>query len=245
MKKTLISMAISIAALLPTLSHAALTAEQQQQLDSIHQLLTENPEIIGDLQLSLQQYVEGQKQLENAKKQSESWLNDTTIHTVLGNTDGSTVIVNFTDYNCPYCKRLDGELTKLVANYKDLKVINIYVPLKQQVIEGLDTNSAAFAIKVWQQAPEKFVEVNRLLVAKPGIHTKDSIEAIAKKTDTTQYLTGDTKINESLVKNYKTFVALGLRGTPAMFIGDELIPGYVPYDKLEQVIKKNMAENAS
>ncbi len=41
MKKTLISMAISIAALLPTLSHAALTAEQQQQLDSIHQLLTE------------------------------------------------------------------------------------------------------------------------------------------------------------------------------------------------------------
>ncbi len=47
------------------------------------------------------------------------------------------------------------------------------------------------------------------------------------------------------MKNYKTFVALGLRGTPAMFIGDELIPGYVPYDKLEQVIKKNMAENAS
>ncbi len=47
-----------------------------------------------------------------------------------------TVIVNFTDYNCPYCKRLDGELTKLVANYKDVKVINIYVPLKQQVIEG-------------------------------------------------------------------------------------------------------------
>lgn len=245
MKKTLISIAVSIAAMLPTLSHAELTSTQQQQLEGIHQLLTDNPEIIADLHANLQQYVENQKQLTKAKQQSETWLNDTTIHSVTGNPDGSTVIINFTDYNCPYCKRLDNVLAKMAGKNSDLKVINIYVPLKQQVIDGLETNSAAFAIKVWQNAPEKFAEVNRLLVAKPGLHDKSSIEAVAKKTGTEEYLTGDTTINESLVKNYKTFVALGLRGTPAMFIGDEVIPGFIPYDKLEEIVKKHQAEQKS
>lgn len=242
MKKTILSIAMTMAALLPTISQAALTTEQQQQLEGIHKLLNENPEIIADLHSNLQQYVESQKLLTQAKQQSESWLNDTTIHSVTGNVNGNTVIINFTDYNCPYCKRLDGALSKLAGKDSDVKVINIYVPLKQQVIDGLETNSAAFAIKVWQNAPEKFPEVNRLLVAKPGLHDKASLEAIAKKTETEAYLSGDTSINESLVKNYKTFVALGLRGTPAMFIGDEVIPGFIPYEQLETVVKKHQAQ---
>lgn len=245
MKKTILSLAISLTALLPTLSFAKLTSEQQQQLEAIHQLLNENPDVIADLHASLEQYVKSQKQLQQVKQQSDSWLNDTTIHSITGNPDGNTVIINFTDYNCPYCKRLDQVLTKMSGNNPELKVINIYVPLKQQVIDGLETNSAAFAIKVWQNAPEKFPEVNRLLVAKPGIHDKASLEAVAKKTGTEVFLVGDTAINESLVKNYKTFAALGLRGTPAMFIGDQVIPGFIPYDQLEAIVKQHQAEPQS
>lgn len=39
-------------------------------------------------------------------------------------------LVNFTDYNCPYCKQLDPLLEKLVAKYPDVAVIIKPLPFK-------------------------------------------------------------------------------------------------------------------
>ncbi|MCV5928048.1 thioredoxin domain-containing protein, partial [Escherichia coli] len=54
-------------------------------------------------------------------------------------------------------------------------------------------------------------------------------------------LVDDKETKALLDKNYQYFTQLGLRGTPALIINDQIIPGYVPFDELEKVIDQELA----
>ncbi|WP_210442071.1 DsbA family protein [Vibrio crassostreae] len=235
MKKHLIS-ALILGSLMSTNAFAELSKEQTQQLEEINQFLKENPSTISGLHTSLEQYVAGQAQAKKAQAESHDWLYNNDAHPITGNPDGKSVIINFTDYNCPYCKRLEKGLAQLVSENSDIKVINVYLSFKQQQVDGLNTNAALYAMKVWQDKPEAFPEVNRLLMAKSGIHTKSSLEAVAKKTGTETELKTTQEQNQVLTTNHQTFSALGLTGTPTMMMNGNVLPGYVPYDRLKDIV---------
>ncbi|CAK2993574.1 DsbA family protein [Vibrio crassostreae] len=235
MKKLLISTLI-LSSLMSTNAFAELSKEQTQQLEEINQFLKENPSTISGLHTSLEQYVAGQAQAKKAQAESHDWLYNNDAHPITGNPDGKSVIINFTDYNCPYCKRLEKGLAQLVSENSDIKVINVYLSFKQQQVDGLNTNASLYAMKVWQDKPEAFPEVNRLLMAKSGIHTKSSLEAVAKKTGTETELKTTQEQNQVLTTNHQTFSALGLTGTPTMMMNGNVLPGYVPYDRLKDIV---------
>lgn len=242
MKKLLISTLIAATFVSTWASAETLTESQEKQLLEINELLRSNPSVIESLHESLEQYVVSQAQFKNVKAQSHDWLYNTPEHSITGNPNGKTVIINFTDYNCPFCKKMEVVLAQLAEENDDLKVVNIYVPLQQQQVAGIDTNSALYALNVWKQQPEAFTQVHDLLVAKNGRHTKQSLEAVAKKTDTAALLETSDEQQMIIARNYQTFTALGLGGTPGMLIGDQVIPGYVPYEKLKEVIEAEFSK---
>ena len=125
---------------------------------------------------------------------------------------------------------------KLASENSDIKIINVYLSFKQQQVDGLDTNAALYAMKVWKDNPEAFPEVNRLLMAKSGSHTKSSLQAVAKKTGTEAQLDTTGEQKNTLMTNHQTFSALGLTGTPTMMMNDQVLPGYVPYDRLKDIV---------
>ena len=47
----------------------------------------------------------------------------------LGNKNGETIIIEFFDYNCGYCKRSFPELMELISENKDIKVILKELPV--------------------------------------------------------------------------------------------------------------------
>ncbi|MFA0629769.1 DsbA family protein [Vibrio sp. 10N.222.49.A3] len=235
MKKHLICTLI-LGSLMSTSAFAELSTEQTQQLEEINQFLKENPSTISGLHTSLEQYVAGQAQAKKAQAESHDWLYNNDAHPITGNPNGKSVIVNFTDYNCPYCKRLEKGLVQLASENSDIKVINVYLSFKQQQVDGLDTNAALYAMKVWKDNPEAFPEVNRLLMAKSGSHTISSLQAVAKKTGTEAQLDTTDEQKNTLMTNHQTFSALGLTGTPTMMMNDQVLPGYVPYDRLKDIM---------
>ncbi|GLQ76036.1 DsbA family protein [Vibrio penaeicida] len=218
----------------------SLTPEQTTQLAKINAILKGHPQIIGDLSKSLEAYVAQLKQVEVALKEQRSWLTQAPEHSKSGAENPALTIINFTDYNCPYCKRLEIGLAKLLIEIDNVKVVNIYVPLQQQIASGTNTNSAFYALKVWEKEPEKFAEVHRLLVAHPTRHDAESLNRIAKETGTEKYLeTGERE--ESIVsRNMQAFGQLGLRGTPALIINDEIVPGFLPYGELKKAVQKEL-----
>jgi protein-disulfide isomerase len=235
MKKHLLA-GVILSALFSTTALAALSSQQEQQLEEINTFLKENPETISGLHTSLQQYLAGKEQAEKAQANSHDWLYNNPAHPIMGNPGSKNIIINFTDYNCPYCKRLEKALGQLVEENNDIKVINVYMSFKQQKLDKIDTNSALYAMNVWQQKPEAYSEVHDLLVAKSGLHTTRSLEAVAKRTGTEDLLKSTPELDSVLTTNHQTFSALGLTGTPTMIINGQLLPGYMPYDRLKDVV---------
>ncbi|OOF10514.1 MULTISPECIES: DsbA family protein [unclassified Salinivibrio] len=218
-----------------------LSDTQQAQLDEIVSLLEDNPKLIANLNQSLQKFVEQQQTFKQNLAKRRDWFESKT-HSWIGAENPTVTVVNFMDYNCPYCKKLEDELQKLVAAHDDVKVINIAVPLKQQTIDELGTNSAVYAMNVWLEQPEAFAQVHELLMKKRGMHDARSLEKIAKKTKTEQWLKTPEETGKAVADNYRAFVELGLRGTPAMIIGDQVAPGYLPYPQLEAMVEAAKAE---
>ena len=219
-------------------SAAALTVEQTKQLADIEQILQRNPQVIENLHSTLRMYEQQVNRFELVLKDNQAYLYNNPDHPSFGAQNPELTLVFFTDYSCPWCKKLDPVLHELVKRYPMIKVVSVLVPLKE-----LDSpvNSASYALNLWQMDQEKFTQADQLLVKKPGAHNPQSLLQVVQKTDTSQALNVQEKTQQQLAKNYQLFSELGLNGTPALLIGQQIIPGYLPLDKLAPVIEEALA----
>jgi len=241
MKSLLLSTSIATSMLFSGFVSAEnISATQQKQLTEITSLLEQNPEIIEGLHQNLNLYVESQGSISKTLKQSYDYLYNNPMHSYFGSEEPKLTVINFTDYNCPYCKRLESGLIEMIKKYPDLRVINISLSFQQQMIPGLDTNTAWYALNVWEKNRANFAEVHRLLMAKPSRHDKKSILKIAELTGTEAALVPNDMKKQLVEKNGKVFSQLGLRGTPSLIIGDDIIPGFIPQEELDKLIKAQL-----
>jgi thiol:disulfide interchange protein DsbC len=113
-----------------------------------------------------------------------------------------------TDIDCPYCRRLHSEIPDYMA--KDVEVRYIFMPLKGE-------SDMKKTISVWCAENQQ----QALDTAKSGgkVEEKDC----------------DNPIKEHMAVARE----LGVRGTPAILLEDgQLLPGYVPVDKLVAELRK-------
>ncbi|USH03141.1 DsbA family protein [Grimontia kaedaensis] len=217
-----------------------LTTEQENKLSDIVTMLENHPALIPGLHQSLSAYLSQQQQFDAVLKENHAYLYDNPAHPQFGGKDAELVIINFTDYSCPFCKKLDPVLHEVAKNNPPVRVVNILVPLKE--MHGLlpDVNSATLAINVWNHDRDNYLDVHQLLLKKPSAHDLRSVKRVAKETGTDRFAENDAQTGEMLEKNYQLFSQLGLRGTPAMIIGDQVVPGYLPEDKLQAIIDQHL-----
>ncbi|ADO46925.1 DSBA oxidoreductase [[Enterobacter] lignolyticus SCF1] len=147
------------------------------------------------------------------------------------------IIVTFTDYNCPYCKQFDPMLEKVVHDNPDVQLIVKLLPFKGQS----SVNAAKAALSTWRQQPERFWPLHQRLMAKKGYHDDASILAAQKKTGT-DGIRVDEKTMEPLKMNLILSQVLGIQGTPATLIGDQMVAGAIPQDELEALVKEQLAK---
>ncbi|PQJ84798.1 DsbA family protein [Aliivibrio sifiae] len=241
MKSLLLSVSITASLLLsPLVSAKDITPIQKKQLTEISGLLRDNPELINPLHSNLKQYLDGQKSLETILKTNHDYLYNNPQQPYFGAENPKLTIINFTDYNCPYCKRLESGLVGVIKKYPEIRVVNVLLPFQQRMIPGLKTNTAWYALNVWENDHSKFAEVHRLMMAKPSRHDSSSIMKIAELTKTQKDLTPNQKKMALVEKNEQIFSQLGLRGTPSLIIGNEIIPGFIPQEDLEKMIAKQL-----
>ncbi|ABV88515.1 DsbA family protein [Shewanella pealeana] len=144
-------------------------------------------------------------------------------------------MVYFTDFNCPYCKKLEPELDKLMAEYPQLKVIVKMVPLQgQSSVEAVD-----FAQRVWMNEPDKYLKLKEMLMASPRRLDSQTIAKVAAMTNTSQWLSqADASISPAISDNLELMRGLRLGGTPSMVIGENIIVGLVPFSQLKQQVEQ-------
>jgi len=146
---------------------------------------------------------------------------------VLGNPQGKKVLVEFTDYNCPYCEASLKDVNRLVAEDPDLKVVIREWP----IFEGSDAVSR-MALAAGLQG--KYAAFHDAMFATGDANA--AAKAAGLDMERAARDAASDAVSTELAKNLDYARALGFTGTPAWIAGDKPFGGAVGYDKLKDAI---------
>lgn len=227
----------------PLLHAAPFTPEQEARIkELIRETLVQNPKILDEAAESWekQNAATQQAQMGDFIKGNQDVLFNSPTSPRLGAKHPKLTLVLFTDYNCPYCKQFDPAVAKLLAAYPDdLGLVIKLLPFKGQT----SAKAAQYSLTLWQQDPARFLPLHDKLMSKQGMLTETDINKALAATDNLT-LKPAGKATEELRNSLRIGTLLGVQGTPATLIGNQLVPGAIPYDELEQLVKAELAKRS-
>ena len=155
---------------------------------------------------------------------------------VLGNPDGDISIVEWFDFNCPYCRKLEPELRQVVQDDGKVRLVLKDWPILGPV--SVVAARVALACKYqgkYDKAHDAMIGVSSKLT-EPRIY--ELIAAAGVDVDRAkQDLAANAKaIDGMLARNNETAEGLGFQGTPAFIVGKFRVPGVLTMDQFTQVI---------
>jgi protein-disulfide isomerase len=203
---------------------------------AIREYLIANPEVLVEAMQELERKQDSQRDTQAGKaiqEHREGLLNDPESP-ITGNPQGDVTIVEFSDYQCPYCKRAHAAVKSVLA--ADGKVRLVF---KDLPILGEPSRIAALAALA-ARAQNKHLAMHNALMEYPGKLDRDKIMEIAGSVglDVAQLQKDmeDPKLKALIERNMELAQALGVRGTPAFVIGKQFVPGAVDAGTLKQMI---------
>lgn len=158
-----------------------------------------------------------------------------TEHPSAGPADAAVTVVEFFDYRCGYCRRMLKPMAALKAAHADVRIVYIDFP-----VLGPDSLRAAQAsLAAWRQSPAAYVAFHEALMSADDL-SAPVIAGLAEThgLDADQLIEDmqSSAVRQRLEANYAIAQAIGIEGTPAFVIGDTLLPGAVPLERLEHAI---------
>lgn len=221
----------------PAWASEPFTPEQEARIKAlIRETMVTQPEILAEAINALQQQTSAQQISQVLKQQDTTLFNDPNSPR-LGAKNAKLTLVVFTDYNCPYCKQFDPQLERIIKKYPEVALVVKLLPFKGES----SVSSARVALTLWQQQPQQFWPLHQRLMAKKGFHDDSSIAAAQQKVGV-EGVTPSEQSMTTLRTTMQLAEQLGVQGTPATLIGDLMLPGAVPFDELDALVKQQLAK---
>ena len=218
-------------------AEAHMTSEELD--DAIRAYIIANPEVILE---SVQRYNREREAVAAREREAgrRAFLRanakavyDDGYSVVLGNPDGDLTLVEFFDYRCGYCRRAVNDVLAFLESDGNIRLV-----LKEFPILGEESRTAARVsiAAAEQDRGSRFLDLHLALLEESGPLTEDRALAIADEAGfDRERLEADlatAEIDKKIRSNYYVAEELGISGTPAFIMGDEVAPGYLPEDQL-------------
>jgi protein-disulfide isomerase len=228
---------IALSAPQPANAQQSFSADQRTALEAIvKEVLLKNPEIIQEALVELerrqqQAQVDAQKQVLVTERAA---IFDAPKNAIAGNPQGDVTLVEFFDYNCGFCKRSLVDLQELIKGDPKLKVV-----LKDFPVLGADSVEASrVAIAVKNQLKgEKYWNFHVALMSVRGrVNGAKALEVAKEQGANLDQVRKDMESAETRAAIEETVVLgdrLGLTGTPAFIIADEIVFGAVGVEQIK------------
>ncbi|MDA0819572.1 MAG: DsbA family protein [Proteobacteria bacterium] len=151
---------------------------------------------------------------------------------VLGNPEGSKVLVKFTDYNCGFCRASLPDIDRLIAEDPELKVVIREWP----IFRGSEIASR-MGLAAAKQG--KFVEFHAAMFELAPA-TSESVEQAATQAgmdiERAREDIAGQDISTEIAKNNALAARLGFGGTPSWVTGSTAFEGAVGYAALKDAV---------
>jgi protein-disulfide isomerase len=153
----------------------------------------------------------------------------------IGPQDAENTIIEFMDYFCGYCKKIHTELISVVEKRDDTRVIFLQHPILS------DSSNLIAKMVIAANLQGKGWDLHHGLFSVKGSITQQKLDQIIidSEINKTKLMIDMGKDEIDNTVKLSSFLAMGsgARGTPALFINEEFVGGYLPLEKLESMLK--------
>ena len=218
------------------------TMDEDRVKELVLEAIRENPQIVMEA-VEILQRRDAEAQ---AEQQAETLTNQRLLleqdpnAPVLGNPDGDVTVIEFFDYNCPYCRQAMSEVQGLLDADPNVRLV-----YREWPILG-DGSVFAARAALASRNQGKYEEFHWALMGMDGRAEEASVMRIANQVglDIDQLLDDmeSAEIDAHLAESTRLSQALGFNGTPSFVVGDELLPGFVEEALLLEVVQKTRDE---
>ncbi|MEQ1539529.1 MAG: DsbA family protein [Sphingorhabdus sp.] len=150
-----------------------------------------------------------------------------------GNPKGDVTLVEFTDYNCGFCRSSVADVQRIIGSDKNVRVVFREVP----ILSASSRDASRWALAAAKQGKHKAFHDAMFAGDKPS---EASIRAAAQKADLDMAkATADANsdaVAAEIEANLALMQKLGVGGTPAFIIGDQILEGALGYDALKKAV---------
>lgn len=160
----------------------------------------------------------------------------------VGSPKPDVIIVEYFDYNCPFCKKLVPVLNALLA--QDHRVAVLYK--EWPILGDMSMYAAATALAAGWQG--KYLAAHDALIGGPRLAQTDQVDGILQmagididrlQKDRTAHA---AQIAALLARNDEEANALTLKGTPGLVVGRQFVPGIVDLPTLKKLVANSRRE---
>ena len=155
---------------------------------------------------------------------------------VAGNAAGDITIVEYFDYQCPYCRKLEPDLRQVVRDDGKVRLV-----LKDWPILGpVSVTAARMALASKYQ--DKFIQAHDALIGVNSKLTESRIRELLAGVDIDvdrldrDLAANATAIDVILRRNNDQATAFDFKGTPAFIVGKFRVPGVLTKAQFVQVV---------
>ena len=223
------------------LGFAQMAPAQQMTNEQVKQLaleaILENPQIIMQAVAILEQ-----RERERAASGANTvrlQLEQDPNSPNLGNPDGDVTVIEFFDYNCPYCRKAGQTVQELLASDANVRVIYREWPILGE--DSVFASRAALAAR----AQGKYEEFHWALMNGEGRASEASILKLARHLDLdVEKLQADMispAVEAHIAQSSALARTLGFTGTPAFIVGDRTAPGMLSTDEITAMVAEARA----
>lgn len=160
-----------------------------------------------------------------------------------GDSLAKVTIVEFSDFQCPYCKIASEEINTILPQYKDVRFVFRQFPLSSH---PLAQKAAEAAEAAGAQNKDKFWEMHDKIFSNQSSLTEDSFEKFATELglNVNQFKQdlSSGKYKDLTTKDYQDGIKVGVQGTPSFYINGKKI-NLTSFNDLKTAIDKELAGN--
>jgi protein-disulfide isomerase len=153
-----------------------------------------------------------------------------------GNPQGDVNIVEWFDYNCPYCRKIAPEIQQVVQDDGKVRLV-----LKEWPILG-EVSKFGARMAMAAKYQDKYVAAHEAMIGVSSKLTEPRIRELLAGAGLdmdrlNRDLTTNAKaIDTILARNHDQAVAFGFKGTPSFIVGKFRVPGILTMAQFEAVI---------
>jgi protein-disulfide isomerase len=245
-KRLLISLrSLAILSLLCLILSWSLPAQAANRISprlekQVLQIIREHPEVLLESLVAYQQ-----RQRQEILQSQQAFLQELQINpqAVIGNSpvtgspDSKIVLVEFSDYQCPYCAEANKTLKQFMEKHQDqVTLVYKHFPLTQIHAQAVPAAKAAWAAnqqgKFWEYSDALFSDQKQLSEAKYlDIATN-------LKLDLDKFKSDRALADNEIIKDMQLGQILGLTGTPFFVMNGESLSGAVQLSDMEAVLAR-------